>query len=220
MWTCPVCKHQCDDNFCAECGFEYSAHFEQFPTLQKIAAPTPAVSRLQKTYQSKNAVSTCLCCGSTLTNQHCLYCGFVPSAQASAESAHLQVVQHALGIVKDLTDFYITAYRYAWVPERSRLERKSNRLVKLGDANSFFNATVWSEDKFAQLRSGNDTSLTITLNYKYKGNRKTLTCAIPTVKTDDFWRIGISLDLSFHLKFYLGSGDKIVESAPIALDLT
>ena len=197
MWTCPVCEQQCDNNFCAECGFDYSTHYEQFPTLQTIP-PTQSVSGLRTAYQAKNTDCTCPCCGGTTSDGRCLYCGFEISEQIPKEELQRQAMQHALSIIEELTSFSIAAYRYEWVPERSRLEKTSPKIVRLGNARDFFNNTFWATDKFAQLRDGNGTELNLSITYKYKGKRKILKCAIPTVKCDDFWRICISLDM--HMK--------------------
>ena len=220
MWICPICKQSCQTNFCAECGYDHSRDYEQFPTLQSIPSNISSIPARRAEYENAHVISTCLCCGSNLTNGQCSYCGFVPLNRATPEQNHRRVVQHALGIVSALTDFSIKAYRYVWVPERSRLECQSPKVIQLGNAQEFFNSILWTQHQFAQYRNSNGTELNLTLTYKYRDKRKLLHCASPTVKTEGFWKLGISLDLSFRLQLHLGTDDKIVSSAPITLDLT
>ena len=92
--------------------------------------------------------------------------------------------------------------------------------VELGDARDFFQRIVWADKSFGQLRSGSGTDLGLDITYFYRGMQRKVSCRIPTVRGDDFWRLGISLDASLHLKVYLGSGKNYIESAPIPLALT
>lgn len=223
MWTCPVCDHKCHGSFCSKCGFDHSSDFEHFPTLQIVPPPAAAISRLRVSYAARNTSSTCVCCGSTVTGNNCGYCNFIsvkdPAQRSSAVVLQL-AAKHADAIVASLTGFSIVAYRYAWVPEHSRLEWQGEEIVPLGNARDFFPNIVWANKEFGQLRNGTGTELIFDISYQYKDKKKVLHCTIPTVKCDNFWRLGISLDKSLRLKLYLGSGKKFVESAPIALDLT
>lgn len=220
MWTCPVCDTECTNNVCTECGFDYSKDYERFATLQMIVLPSQAISALRKDYKNKHSVGVCPCCGSAMVNNHCIYCSFEPADLSSPEAVSRQSVQHALELVGNLTDFSVSAFRYVWVPERCRLEQKSVEVVKFGNANDFFNKTKWAKEKFAQMCDGEGTELNLNMIYKYKGKTKRMKVAVPTVKSDYFWHIGVSLDTSLHLKVSLGSRSKIVTSGPIALDLT
>lgn len=220
MWICPVCDRECTNNVCLGCGFDYSTDYERYATLQLIRLPSQSVSGLRKGYKTKHSTEVCPCCGSAMINNHCIYCSFEPKDLSSPEAISRQSVQHALEFVGNLADFSVSAFRYVWVPERSRLEKRSAELVHFGSANDFFNKTKWAKEKFAQVCNGEGTELNLNMNYKYKGKIKSIKVAIPTVKSDDFWHIGVSLDTSLHLKVFLGSHSKIVTSGAIALDLT
>ncbi len=220
MWTCPVCGQQCATTFCAQCGFDYSTHYERFPTLQPLPKQAQAVSKLRALRAPKNTLKTCPCCGGEFANGHCLYCHFTLEGPASNEDLRRLADRHSLLVVNNLSDFAIETHRYRWAPDRSRLQKIMKKFIPLGNAPQFYNATHWAAEKFAQVQPDGGTELKLTINYKYRGKPKTLTCAIPTVKCDDFWRLGIRLDSSFHLRFFLGSGTQLAESAPIALDLT
>lgn len=123
-------------------------------------------------------------------------------------------------ILDALTDFTVIAYRYAWVPQTSRLEQQHKQFIRLGDARDFFNSTCWLPDKFAQALPEAGQMLSISISYKYRGQRKLLNCAIPAIQCTDFWRIGLKLDPDFRLTLFLGSGGQLAKSAPVALDLT
>lgn len=223
MWICPVCDQKCVDNLCSRCGFDRSSDFEHFPTLQMAAVPAAAISQLQGSYRAKSMATTCLCCSGVVTGDYCTYCNFPsiknPTERSSARALQ-QAMMHANKIVASLTDFSIVSYHYAWVPERSRLEYQSEENLRLGDARDFFNTIVWADQNFGQLRNGTGTELNLAVSYHYYGTEKVVHCNIPTVKCDNFWKFGISMDRTLHLRLYLGSGKKFIESAPIALDLT
>lgn len=216
MWTCPVCEQKNSVGICANCGFDHSADRERFPTLEKIS-PSPAASSLRNAYGDRIKVSCCPCCGGLVSGTNCSYCGF---AAVKAPAWQYQEATHRHNIVAALTDFSIVAYRYAWVPQRSRLELQEEEILSLGDARDFYGNIVWADKEFGQLRNGRGTELSFDITYHYKNQKKVLTCKIPTVKSDKFWHLGISLDKSLHLKIYLGAGKNFIESAPVALDLT
>lgn len=220
MRTCPVCENECTANFCDACGFDFSADFEHFPTLQPVPADTLAISALRQQRASSNVPANCPCCGNILTASHCNYCGFDIAMGAPAQAVKQQALQHGLSVLDALTEFAITTYQYAWVPSRSRLERQSRQVIQLGNARSFFNQIHWAEESFAQVRDGNSTALDINISYLFKGEKKTLYCKIPTVRGNDFWHLGIQIDASLHVTFFLRSGENIVRSAPMPLELT
>lgn len=221
MWTCPVCAQTCTGYYCNQCGFDQSTDFENFPTLQAITAPKAAISKLRKSRSAGTMPATCKCCGSTVTGNSCGYCGFTALPGQPPSGSLLQSAAiYADRLVKSLTNFSIVAYRYAWEPQRSRLELQAEEIVPLGNATAFFPNIFWASKEFGQLRNGTGTEITFDLTYHYNGRKKVIPCTIPTVKCDNFWRVGIALDKSLHIKLYLGSGSNFIESAPIALDLT
>lgn len=222
MWTCPVCEQKNAVGICSNCGFDHSADREQFPTLERTGSQT-AASSLREAYADRIKVSSCPCCGGLVSGTNCSYCGFDavrPPAGQSPEAVRRQAEDYADTIVAALTDFSIVAYRYAWAPQRSRLELQEEEILSLGDARTFYGNIVWADKEFGQLRNGRGTELSFDITYHYKNQKKVLTCRIPTIKCDKFWRLGISLDRSLHLKIYLGAGKNFIESAPVELDLT
>ena len=220
MWTCPVCDRKNTDTICAECGFDSSTDYEQYPTLQASAPKAATVSSLRAAYNSRNVESVCPCCGTMFLSRQCDYCNFTPNKADTGAETLQKARQHSTAVVANLTRFSIPAYRYAWSPENSRLQLQRVDTVELGDARDFFQRIVWADMNFGQLRSGSGTDMGIDITYFYKGMQRKVSCRIPTVRGDDFWRLGISLDASLHLKVYLGSGKNYIESAPIPLALT
>lgn len=217
MWTCPVCDCTNADNICHTCGFDHSTDIQQFLTLYNRIPPTTDVAILRNQYRARNMVRICECCGSIVTGDRCSYCGFASARGASQSQA---AAVHADTMIAALTNFSIIAYRYAWEPMRSRLELQAEEIVSLGNARDFYRSITWADQEFGQLRNGTGTELQLDITYHFRGKKKVISCTIPTVKSDRFWRFGISIDASIHLRLYLGAGKKFIETAPIALDLT
>lgn len=219
MWTCPVCLQTCTDPLCPECGFDYSTYFQQFPTLQSIPL-AQTICSLQDAYKAKHTPSTCLCCGSELTDGHCDYCHFEPLAGTSPEALQHQATQYGQRIVGALTDFSIAVYGYEWTPGKSDLECTFKKIIDPGKTNQFFNKKFWSAERFMPPHNGKDAKIQLRISYKFKGKEKVLRYTIPIVKVNDSWRLGIWMDTAFHLNIRIGSIKKIAESNHIPLDLT
>ncbi len=183
---------------------------------------------------------TCPVCAQKSEASFCTRCGFdrsthyelfptlqtLPSSTPAASGLRKVYTQnskasaHVSPALDLLTEFTIIAYRYAWIPETSRLEQQHKQFIHLGDARNFFNTTYWVPEKFAQTLPAAGEPLNISISYKYKGQRKTVKCTVPAIKCSDFWRIGVTLDASFQLTLFLGSGGQLARSMPVPLDLT
>ena len=232
MWTCPVCQNNCTENFCQTCGFDHSADFEQFPTLQPLPAGSRAISVLRQQRQAQqqvqqqvippvqHSVHHCPSCNTPLSSHICHYCGFDMSKFPTLEVALQTGANHRHAIFNALTNFAITTYQYVWAPARSRLERQCMKVIPFGNAQHFYNNIHWLPETFAQVHGNNNTALDLNISYLYRNVKKTLYCKIPTVHGNNFWQLGISIDNSLHVTFHLRSGDQMISSAPMPLNLT
>lgn len=76
MWKCPVCDQECETKLCPTCGFDYSQHYEQFPTLTSLSAPHNTVSAAKTAYEMTLGLPTCPVCGKSTNSLLCQHCGF------------------------------------------------------------------------------------------------------------------------------------------------
>ncbi len=164
--------------------------------------------------------NVCQCCGRPIRGSRCGYCGFVEIIDMDGSGAELvrnMAEKHRKNIIAALTDLSIISYTYQWNAERSRLEMHSQEELSLAAGADCYPHTKWTGQAFAQMPATQD--ITLELSYKYKNNKKRITCTIPTVRCDDFWKIGFAIDRSLKLTVLLGTQKNHTQSAPMDLEL-
>lgn len=108
-------------------------------------------------------------------------------------------------------------YAYKWNEMKSRLELDKKSEQRLANGIECYPVIKWTNNIFGQLPVGKDIALK--LSYKFKGVKRQISCAVPTVQCEDFWKLGIIIDQSLKLKVFLGTERNYAESAPLNLEL-
>lgn len=162
----------------------------------------------------------CLCCSKPLARQTCEYCGFVDVEvlTADAESFLAEEIQHyARSIVSSITDISVISFVYKWNEAKSRLEMDKKEELKIADGVECYQKIKWTSQNFGQLPVGKN--ITLDVSYMFRGARKQISCTIPTVQCNGFWKVGVAIDSALRLKVFLGAENNHTESAAIDLEL-
>lgn len=163
---------------------------------------------------------TCQCCGAELTGSRCGYCGFVEIIDmdgTGSEVVRSMAAVHKKNLAAAITDISIVSYSYRWNDAKSRLELDKKEELKLADGADCYPGLLWSTQDFGQMAAGKDLSLD--LSYRVRGAEKHLSCTIPTVQCDDFWKLGLLIDQNLKLQLLLGTEKKHAQTEPMPLEL-
>lgn len=162
----------------------------------------------------------CQCCGTKMNASKCDYCGFVEIIDMDGSGTELvqsMAANHKKNIASVITDISVVSYSYKWNEANSRLEMDKKEELKIADGTDCYSKIKWGNQVFGQLPVGKN--ITLNISYKFKGNKKPLSCSIPTVQCDDFWRVGVVIDKTLRLKVFLGTERNHTESAALDLEL-
>lgn len=164
--------------------------------------------------------NVCQCCGTKMNTSKCNYCGFVEIIDMDGSGTELvqsMAANHKKNIVGAITDLCVVSYSYKWNEAKSRLEMDKKEELKLADGVDCYPGMKWTSQAFGQLPAGKD--ITLEISYKFRGAKKKLSCTIPTVQCDDFWKVGMVIDQSLKLKIFLGTEKNHTESSAFDLEL-
>ncbi len=222
MKTCPICAMEYDVAVCPVCGYDQSRDYERYPTLGSVPQGSPSRAGLQADYEASLHRDECPCCGRHVEGKYCGFCGFHMSEILGIRSA-AQVealgAAHRENFLGDLKDISLVNYHYQWDPETSRLEFHHADERRLADGRDCHPGIFWSGPLFGQLDTNDYPDLELTLSYRWRGRLGSCKVTVPTVRTDDFWRVGLLLDAQLRLQVFLGSPTKFSVSQPVMLDL-
>ena len=164
--------------------------------------------------------NVCQCCGAQMNTTRCDYCGFVEIIDMDGSGTELvnsMAASHKQNIVAAITELSVVSYSYRWNEAKSRLEMDKKEEIKLADGVECYPGLKWTSQNFGQMSAGQE--ITLELTYKFKGRKKKLSCTIPTVQCEDFWKLGMVIDQNLKLKLFLGTEKTQTQSAALELEL-
>ena len=162
----------------------------------------------------------CQCCGTKMNTSKCDYCGFVEIIDMDGSGTELvqsMATNYKKNSASVITNISVVSYSYKWNEANSRLEMDKKEELKIADGADCYSNIKWCSQDFGQLPAGKDIMLNIT--YKFRGKKKQLSCTIPTVQCDGFWRVGVVIDKTLRLKVFLGTERNHTESAALNMEL-
>lgn len=165
--------------------------------------------------------NVCQCCGGEMQGNRCPYCGFVEIIDLDSSGTKFvksMAASHKEQLVAAITDLSIISYRYKWNPAKSRLEMSKKEELKLADGAECYPSMRWTSQNFGQMPAGKD--ITLDISYKFKGKKKQLSCTLPTVQCNDFWKVGMVIDQALKLRVFVGTEAKNTQSPALDLELT
>jgi len=168
----------------------------------------------------------CSCCGRTLTEQKCTYCGFLnvtvlegtDSAQTE-EYCRKRAEAYRAKLAATLTEFSVDAFVYQWNETKGCLEMAGQERVRIADGADCLNRLTWSPRSFGQNSLEEVKGRTITISYKAGGEEKRFTAELKPITCPEFWRIGLLLHDDFTVSVFLGTDETHTETGPYPLQL-
>lgn len=221
MQTCPICGSEYEGLLCS-CGYDLSCDYALYPTFLRLPDGMQSNSARQADYLASLRREDCPCCGRRVEGDYCGFCGFHVAGILgirSQDRVDAIATAHREAFLRDLTDIAIVNYHYRWNPDSSRLEMYHADERRLANGTDCHPGIFWSDPLFGQLDTDDYPTLELMLSYRWDGQRKTLRVPVPTVRTDNFWRVGLLIDDQLRLRVFLGDPTEFTTSEPVNLDL-
>ena len=218
--NCPVCEKKVEQAVCEACGFDFSLDYENNPTFMRISQTVKSVNNLRAERRQKQFRGYCKCCGRFFSGESCLYCGFPAIEDDNPENQkHIKHLAktHRAKIVAELTDFSICCFQEQCEKEGRWVE--SPETLRIADGQDCVARIYWSNILFGQMSTEKMPTITLKLEYRYQGAKRTIQCKVPTIRTNYFWKVGIQIEPNLCLRVYLGNEGEYTRSEPITLRL-
>lgn len=221
MNSCPICGSEYEGLLCS-CGYDLSCDYERYPTFIQLPEGLESNSARRAGYLASLRRDDCPCCGRYADGDYCGFCGFHVAGILgirSADRVETIAAAHRERFLSALTDIAVVNYHYRWNAETSRLEMHHADERILADGKACHPGIFWSDPLFGQLDTDDFPTLDLMLSYRWNGARKTLRVTVPTVRTHNFWQVGLLIDDQLRLRVFLGDPTEFTTSEPVALDL-
>lgn len=153
------------------------------------------------------------------TGSRCGYCGFreiIDMDDSSTELISNLAEAHREKLSGSLTDISVMVYEYSWDQTALGLEKQRKVLRKLVDGKAGYPQMVWGDIKLGQQEPGQPIPLQ--LSYQVNGRTKELQTSVTPVQCRDFWKLGVQIDRTLHLKVFLGTEEQYAVSERIPLE--
>lgn len=161
----------------------------------------------------------CQCCGMERTGSRCGYCGFrevIDIDGSSTELINSLAEVHRAKLAESITDISVMVYEYSWNQTSLGLEQQRIISRRLTDGKNCYPQMVWGKVKLGQQEPGQQFPLQ--LSYRINGTTKELQIPMTPVRCKDFWKLGIQIDRTLHLRIFLGTEDRYAISEPVPIE--
>lgn len=166
----------------------------------------------------------CICCGFILDEMgECPYCGYNPIIELSGsdpndETLKADATKWRQQLIDKLSDIKFELNKGGPLSDKGESVELNTIKIKLADGNDCYEKIVWADEDIWQDQEV-ELDKTIPINYVFDGKEYTADVQIKTIRTDDWWKFGVTLEDNLHLRFFLGTKDNYSQSELVPLKL-